>query len=286
MALATEERPGQARFTGLEQFHMRGDTQGIGYCVATAKPYALEFGNGDDVICLLLGDINSKAKFEDDREKPVVFLGESTAFHPRRGNIRVRASDVRHGFIAFSYSEDFRGLLDDRSIEGLRSAGSRNNIRDEAIKFLARYVRERLRSTEELHPLELQFLASGVYLETMRNLDSAGPARRDVLSDGEFAQLCDHIEENLDGKITCAGMALAVNLPLRTIYDGVKSRTGRSPYSLVIEKRIERARAMLRQSDATIADIACACGFSSQQHMTATLSRRLGYTPRRLRQMK
>jgi AraC family transcriptional regulator len=40
---------------------------------------------------------------------------------------------------------------------------------------------------------------------------------------------------------------------------------------------------MLQHSHASIAEIACACGFSSQQHLTATLSRRLGRTPRRLR---
>jgi AraC family transcriptional regulator len=144
-------------------------------------------------------------------------------------------------------------------------------------------VRERLRSSEPLQPLELQFLASGVYIETMRRLNAEADARRATLSDDEFERLCDYIDEKLDGKITCAGLARAVNLPLRTVFDGVKSRTGRSPYNLVIEKRVERARAMLSESDASIAEIACACGFSSQQHMTAVLSRKLGRTPRRFR---
>ncbi len=56
-----------------------------------------------------------------------------------------------------------------------------------------------------------------------------------------------------------------MNLPLHIVYDSVKGRTGRSPYNLVIEKRIERARTMLQHSNASIAEIACACGFSSQQ---------------------
>jgi AraC family transcriptional regulator len=284
MALSAGEGPGSTRFSGLEQFNMRGDTDGIRYCVAGAKPYALEFSNNDDVICLLLGDINSSTRFEDDSEKPLVFLGESTAFHPRGGNLRVRADDVRHGFIAFSYAGDFQNLIDERSVATKRRDGSRNNIRDQAIKFLARYVRERLRSSEPLQPLELQFLASGVYIETMRRLNAEAEARRVTLSDAEFTKLCDYIEERLDGKITCAGLARAVNLPLRTVFDGVKSRTGRSPYNLVLEKRIERARTMLTESDSSIAEIACACGFSSQQHMTAVLSRKLGRTPRHFRE--
>jgi AraC family transcriptional regulator len=283
MALSTGHLPGSARFRGLEQFGVRGDADGVGYCIAGAKPYALEFSNNADVICLLLGDINTETQFEDGHERQLVFLGETTAFHPRVGNVRVRADEVRHGFIAFNYSPGFQGFLDDRNISGLRRDGSRNNIRSDAIKFLARYVRERLRRQEALQPLELQFFALGTYVETMRQLDAAGIPRRDTLSDQEFAKLCDYIEQNLEEKLTCADLSRAANLPLRTVYDGVKVRTGRSPYNLVIEKRVERARNMLQQSHASIAEIACACGFSSQQHLTATLSRKLGRTPRRLR---
>ena len=283
MILSPRERPGPMSIRGLEQFHRRGDANGVGYCIAGAKPYALEFTNSADVICLLLGDINSNTKFEDDREKPLVFLGDSTAFHPRVGNVRVRAGDVRHGFIAFSYAGDFQSVLDDESIGDLRRGGSRNNIRNDAIRFLARYVRERLRQPEGLQALELQFLALGTYVETMRQLTIAPPARRDMLSDLEFARLCAYIEGNLEDKLSCADLSRAINLPLRVIYDSVKARTGRSPYNLIVEKRIERACVMLRDGDASIAEVAVACGFSSQQHLTATLSRRLGRTPRRLR---
>jgi len=283
MILSPRERPGPTSFRGLEQFHLRGDANGVGFCIAGAKPYALEFSNPSDVICLLLGDINSSTKFDDDREKPLVFLGDSTAFHPRVGNVRVRAADVRHGFIAFSYAGGFQKVLDDRSIGHLRRGGSCNNIRNDAIRFLARYVRERLRRPEGLQALELQFLALGTYVETMRQLAAAPPARRDMLSDQEFAALCAYIDGNLEEKLSCADLSRAANLPLRVIYDSVKIRTGRSPYNLIIEKRVERACAMLRESDASIAEVAVACGFSSQQHLTATLSRRLGRTPRRLR---
>ena len=59
MILSPRERPGSMSFRGLEQFHRRGDAKGVGYCIAGARPYALEFSNAADVICLLLGDINS-----------------------------------------------------------------------------------------------------------------------------------------------------------------------------------------------------------------------------------
>ena len=90
-----------------------------------------------------------------------------------------------------------------RSIEHLRRGGSCNNIRNDAIRFLARDVRERLRRPEGLQALELQFLALGTYVETVRQLAVAPPARRDMLSDREFTKLCAYIEGNLEDKLSC-----------------------------------------------------------------------------------
>jgi len=268
---------------GIDQFALSGDADGIGFCIAEGKPYALEFANDRDVVCLIFGDIVSRAKFEDDREGDVVFLGGSTAFHPRGGAMRVAASDVRQGFISISYSDQFRELLDDIDIDEIRRGGSRNNIRNQAIKSLVAYARERLRRPEKLQSIELQFLATAAYLETIRKLASAEAELRTSLSDREFAALAGYVDENLEGKITCADLVRETDLPMRVIFDGIKSRTGRSPYSFIIERRVRRAEAMLAGSHLSLAEIAAACGFCSQQHMTTTLSRKLGRTPQQIR---
>jgi AraC family transcriptional regulator len=279
--IGTLQKP-PAMIPGLEQFRVASDSAGISYCVAEGKPSALELSNDDDIICLVFGDITTRSKFEDDRENDVVFFGGSTAFHPRGGNLRVRAKEVRQGFVSIGYSDAFRSLVDDLDIDGLRRGGSQNNIRNPAIRSLVGYARERLRRPEPLQSLELQFLATAAYIETMRQL-AATHVLRDTLSDGQFGALCAYIEDNLDTKITCANLVHEINLPLRVIFDGVKARTGRSPYGLVIESRVRRAQEMLLKTEAPIAEIAAACGFCSQQHLTATLSRKLGVTPQQFR---
>jgi AraC family transcriptional regulator len=262
---------------------MSGDADGIGYCIAEGKPYALEFENDRDIVCLVFGDIISRSKFEDDREEDVVFLGGSTAFHPRGGSMRVAASEVRQGFISISYSDRFRDLIDDIDIEEVRRGGSQNNIRNQAIKSLVAYARERMRRPHSLQSIELQFLATAAYLETTRKLASAAAELRNSLSDRAFAALADYVDENLEGKVTCADLVRETDLPMRVIFDGIKARTGRSPYSFIIERRVRRAEMMLVGSDVSIAEIAAACGFCSQQHMTTTLSRKLGRTPQQIR---
>lgn len=270
-------------YRGLEQFDLVASTPGLDYCVSGERSYALDLSNDTDVICLLLGGIVSEAKFDDDASRPLTFQAETSAFHPRGGNVRVKAGAVRHGFVAFSYSEEFQRHADDGNLGRARLSGSRNNIQPEGIRNLARYARHRVLSNEGFSQLEVQCLATLVYLETIRHLESVREPRKATLSDREFQLVCDYIAQELDGNITCAKIAAAVGLPLRVIFDGIKARTGYTPYRFVIEKRIEASLHMLTHSDLPISEIAFACGFSSQQHMTAVLSDKLGNTPQRIR---
>ncbi|MGO4837680.1 helix-turn-helix domain-containing protein, partial [Rhizobiaceae sp. 2RAB30] len=186
-------------------------------------------------------------------------------------------------FIAFSYSDAFQADVSDVNLSTARNAGSTNNIGAGSIRHLARYARERVRNQRSLDPLELQYLGGLVYLETIRRLQTVRPARPAGLSDEEFQRIADFIEAGLDGDISCARIAKAVGLPLRVVFDGMKIRTGQSPYQFVLTRRIDKACELLARSDLPITEVALACGFASQQHLTTTLSNRLGSTPRRLR---
>jgi AraC family transcriptional regulator len=56
-----------------------------------------------------------------------------------------------------------------------------------------------------------------------------------------------------------------------------------SPYQYVMEKRVERARHLLQSTEMPISEIALLCGFSSQQHLTSTLTSKLGQSPQKIR---
>jgi len=107
--------------------------------------------------------------------------------------------------------------------------------------------------------------------------------RRSGLSDRQFKAICDFIEAELGNEMSCAGIAAAANVPLRVVFDGMRMRTGMSPYRFVMERRVERACDLLQTSEAPISEIALVCGFSSQQHLTSTLSSKLGKTPGKIR---
>jgi AraC family transcriptional regulator len=190
---------------------------------------------------------------------------------------------VRRGFVAFSYPKRFKETFDDFDPDTSRHCSTRNNIRNSAIRSLAGYALSRLRGGSPLAALELQSLASLLYLETMRGLHAYPEERRSRLSDREFKAVCALIESKLGSDLTCAQLAAAAGVPLRVIFDGIKLRTGMTPYRFVIECRITRAQEMLQTTQAPISEIALACGFSSQQHLTSAFSARLGMTPHQVR---
>jgi AraC family transcriptional regulator len=174
-------------------------------------------------------------------------------------------------------------MLDDADIGRVRRGGSQVNIRADSLRCLAQYALARLRTRAPFGLFETQSLASLVYIETIRSLGGAGEPRRRNLADREFAAVCAIIDAELGSSLTCAQIAATANIPLRVIFDGIRLRTGMSLYRFVIERRLARARQLLVTSAAPIAEIALACGFSSQQHLTSVFSDKVGRTPLQIR---
>ena len=58
---------------------------------------------------------------------------------------------------------------------------------------------------------------------------------------------------------------------------------GLPPYRYVLERRVEHACGLLKDSQRSIADVAYASGFSSQAHLTMNFRRLTGMTPGRFR---
>jgi AraC family transcriptional regulator len=91
------------------------------------------------------------------------------------------------------------------------------------------------------------------------------------------------IEARLEEKLSVADLAAALDLSAGFFSRAFRRATGRSPYDYIIDRRIARARLMLRDPRLGLAAIALAAGFASHAHMTATFTRRLGVTPQGLR---
>ncbi|SEB82352.1 transcriptional regulator, AraC family [Pseudomonas mohnii] len=95
--------------------------------------------------------------------------------------------------------------------------------------------------------------------------------------------LDEFIDAGLDGPLGVQAMADLLGLSEGYFIRAFKHAAGKSPHSYLIDRRLAKARALMRDSTATLAEIAHTCGFNSQAHMTTTFRQRLGVSPVQLR---
>ena len=114
-------------------------------------------------------------------------------------------------------------------------------------------------------------------------------ARAPVIHKGGLAskplqRVIEYINEHLQDELSLFELARTAKLSPHHFATVFRASTGISPHRYVIERRIDRARDLLRQDDKTISEIAYAVGFSSQSHLTANFRRTMGVTPRKFRE--
>jgi transcriptional regulator GlxA family with amidase domain len=88
-----------------------------------------------------------------------------------------------------------------------------------------------------------------------------------------------HIEANLDQRITIATLAALVGLSAAHFSRAFRGSLGMAPYAFVQHRRLERARDMMLTSSLGLSEIALACGFCDQPHLTNQFQRQAGISP-------
>lgn len=128
-------------------------------------------------------------------------------------------------------------------------------------------------STEEAAELESEIAAA--FFRALSGKD--GKRAPGTLSPATLRRLAFHIESNLDTNIE----RLAQEAGLSRFYftSAFRRASGCTPHQYLLGRRLARARKLLRQTSASVTDIALECGFSSHAHLTATFSRRVGMAP-------
>ncbi|MFJ3876929.1 helix-turn-helix domain-containing protein [Streptomyces sp. NPDC090077] len=109
------------------------------------------------------------------------------------------------------------------------------------------------------------------------------PVREGGLAPRRLAQVVDFIHANLSGRVTLADLATVAGVSESHFTRVFKASTGQSPHQYVMQRRLDHARRELLRTSRPIAEIATEAGFADQSHLTRTMRRHEGATPRMLR---
>jgi AraC-like DNA-binding protein len=107
-------------------------------------------------------------------------------------------------------------------------------------------------------------------------------ARKDHMA---HARVLDYIEENLYRSVNLDELAKVAGMPKLRFLRSFSRAIGITPHSFITDRRLQRARALLKRTDATIASVAYECGFAHQSHLGSALHSQLGLTPSQYRKM-
>jgi AraC family transcriptional regulator len=104
-----------------------------------------------------------------------------------------------------------------------------------------------------------------------------------ALAPRRLRRALDLIETRIADDIGLAEIADAAGLSPHHFARAFRAATGMPPYRYLTHRRIERAKQLMTETDACLAQIAFDCGFSSQGQFTTTFTRLSGISPGRWR---
>jgi AraC family transcriptional regulator len=221
------------------------------------------------------------------------FEGKAAHTQMRRGNIVVSPAGVpkkfQHkgggDFLVVHVAPDLlrRLAADMNQVEPGRVELLHNFCtRDVQIERLAQQLWDEYRTEDLASGICVEALANQLGVHLLRHYSTLGkrsqpsPSR---LSHKTLKRAIDYIEANLASDLTIREVARAVSLSAGHFAHAFKSTMNIAPHHYVIERRVELAKVLLRDTDLPIENVATLAGFSTHSHFCVTFQRLAGETP-------
>jgi len=161
------------------------------------------------------------------------------------------------------------------------SLGLRSCVRDHAVSEILNLllgevelggVSTRLYVDSLAHALTVRFL----FLGERTQQQTRGPV---TLTRRKLSRVEELIESRLDADLSLQELAAEVGYSRSHFLRAFHATTGVTPHRYVLNRRIDRARQLLGETNMSIAQVAYCCGFSSQAHLTLAFRKACGLTP-------
>jgi AraC family transcriptional regulator len=224
---------------------------------------------------------------ESDHVRSSTISHDQVHIGERRVPFWVRYS-ASPSFFAFAFDEAFVAEIWHKGFEGAGDFAIRPSVGvdDKIIRRLGALGRHELSEGGAGGRLYGEGLAAMLAVHLLR--EYGFPKRLPIRHKGgltplQMRRVIDYIDTHLADELGIVELAAIAGLSPHHFGAAFKASVGTSPHRFVIERRIQHARQLLRDGDRSIAEIACAAGFSSQSHFTTNFHRVTGMTPGQFR---
>jgi AraC family transcriptional regulator len=155
-------------------------------------------------------------------------------------------------------------------------------IRDPILYHLGACIGALLEHPEENNFLLVDHIALSLQnhlYQTYSATPGSSRRARGGLAPWQESRAKEAMDANLDKEINIARLAYECGLSTSQFARAFKQSTGCPPHRWLLQRRIKRAQNLLLTSDRTLTEIARACGFSDQPHLTRAFGQIVGTSP-------
>ena len=237
------------------------------------------------LVGVLLRDYPAREFWEDGRRIAVCDLraGE-TCFYDLKRDPVILLDKPRHTLIFYLPRTALNAIADDA---GAPRIGDLNykpgaGISDATISSLGSTVLPALRHPEQANRLFVDHVMLAVGVHVAETYGGVRPVPRPVrggLAPWQERRAKALLSANLDGDVPLKDVARECRLSVSHFSRAFRRTVGVAPHNWLVTRRIEVAKEKLRYSRLSLSDLALACGFADQSHLTRVFTGMVGVSP-------
>ena len=135
---------------------------------------------------------------------------------------------------------------------------------------------------QTVHPFAPEVLLQLFGGNLANGSDVSGPVAlaRGGLPPRVIRRLREHIDNNINQRISVEALAKLANLSVCYFVRAFKQSVGVTPHDYLIRRRVERTMELLSGTNMPLSEIALAAGFADQSHCARRFRQHVGMSPR------
>jgi AraC family transcriptional regulator len=184
-------------------------------------------------------------------------------------------------FVPLSAFNELTDELKGPRIESLRFLNEEGDV-DSVLEGLARALAPAIARPSEMNTLFAEHLFAAVRLHVAQaygGLRLSGVPRQSSLSPFQERRVKDRVLGDLAADVSLSELADLCGLSRSYFIRAFKNTTGLPPHRWLIMQRLQRAKLLLDQTNMEVSEIALACGFADQSHLTRVFSKAMRTSP-------
>jgi AraC family transcriptional regulator len=154
-------------------------------------------------------------------------------------------------------------------------------VDDPVIFHLGQALMPAFRRPEEANRLFIDHVTLAVSAHVAKTYGAmrVDAPRRGGLAPWQERLAMDLLDANLDGEVSHAQIAARCGLSPGHFARAFRISIGLPPHQWLLRRRVDKAKAALRETQAPLAAVAALCGFADQSHFTRVFTRFVGVPP-------